>query len=210
MTLPPWLGTVDPMETGDTSDQVEDGDNGPKGRFIGPRLKELAHAFGLNQRQLALKLGADPKHFNGWWQNKRRASLISVCEMAERAGRSVAWMLGEEDARARLGTADAQGRVYMESKEVSPGVFYFTEASPDFPQGTPVFVDPTSAFVLDEWLLIKPTDGSTPWFGWANRIGDMDMLRRADGEEVRYVPTRHKVVGLIVGVLVKPSRPLSA
>lgn len=210
MTLSPWPDNVDAMATRDTSGEGESGDSKPKGLYIGARLQELAHVLGLNQRQLALRLKQDPKHFNAWWHNKRRAAFITIVEMAEAGGRSIAWLCGEEAARPLIGTVGAHGHLDMTSKDFEAGTIHFTEAAGQFPAGTKLMVDPTSVFVVGEYLIVQAGDAGVPWIVWAFQAGEMDMMLRLDGEELRYQPGRHKVIGLITGMVVRPPKPLSA
>lgn len=53
-------------------------------------------------------------------------------------------------------------------------------------------------------------DDGDPWLAFARSEGSAPLLDRMNGEVHVYSPDRYTVVGVIVGVLVRPPRPLSA
>lgn len=124
----------------------------------------------------------------------------------------MAWFLGEDSGRAIVGTADAMGRVKMTSHTLSPGLIAFPVAcGAAFPAGAVAFVDPGSAYLDGEYLLVRPRlDDGDPWLAFARSEGSAPLLDRMNGEVHVYSPDRYTVVGVIVGVLVRPPRPLSA
>lgn len=199
------------METPDTTAGGENEDSGPEGMLIGQRLHELAEALGLNQRQLALTLKIDPRHFNGLWLDKRAAGLPTITQIARLSGRSIGWICGEEAARPLIGTVSADGIVSMTTETISQGVICFIEATGLFEAGQRVFIDPTSAYAVGRWLLVRPRGSPTSWVAWARlREDGTRMLDRTDGERLEYQEGRHEIRGVIAGVLVPPPVPESA
>lgn len=200
--------TVVVMETRDPTESRLSEDSGPEGMLIGVRMRELASVLGLNQRQLALRLDIDPRHFNSLWQDKKTAGLPLILKIARKSGRSIAWVCGEEAARPQIGTANAQGLVTMVNQtQIALGIVYFAEASAAFPQGERVLVDPSSAWADGCWLLVSPRRGGT-FFGWAFETAGMRMLERPDGEQIVYQDERHEIIGVIVGAITPPpARP---
>lgn len=198
------------METRDTSANVGDGVNGPEGLLIGARLQELGDALGLNQRQLALHLHIDPRHFNSLWNDKKAAGLPLIMRIARHSGRSIAWVCGEEAARPQLGTVDATGRVMMTTDKtpIPQGLLYFVDGARAFAAGERVLVDPSSSWSVEHWLLVRPRMAGEPWIGWAFEQGDMRLMERVDGEVIAWSDERHEVIGVIVGTLAPPpARP---
>lgn len=197
------------METPDTSIS---GDNGPEGVLIGGRLQELAEATGMNQRQLALRVGIDPRHFNSLWHDKKAAGLPLIRKIGQRAGRSIAWLCGEEAARPLIGTANALGQVTMttDNTPISQGIIHFIDGAGAFAPGERVLVDPSDRWAEGHWLLVRPRAGGEAWVGWARMRGDMQLLERADGEVIAYADDRHEIVGVIVGTIAPPPKPASA
>lgn len=182
-----------------------------EGLKIGARLQELGASLGLNQRQLALRSGIDPRHFNSFWNDRRTASFEVIVKVAHRTGRSVAWVCGEEEARPQIGIADAIGRVTMSAQTMTAGVIYFAEASGPFPAGTRLFVDPSDAFVVGKWMLLRTrARPDETWLAWGQADGGIDFVQRSDGEVFRYHATRHEVLGVVAGMLMPPPSPLSA
>jgi transcriptional regulator with XRE-family HTH domain len=210
VTLCPWPDIVDVMATDDPSDRGATGDNGPEGVFIGARLKELAHTLGLNQNQLAVRCGIDRRTFNPYWTDRRKCGLPTVIKIAKATGRSIAWLLGEGAARPVLGTVDAQGHLSMKTPMLVPGVLLLVDTTPWWPAGTQLYVDPTTAFVVDEYLVLQTRGGAVPWVCWAEERGGLRLLRRPSGEVVVYDERHHELLGLISGVLSAPSKPPSA
>lgn len=192
------------MATTDTSVNGETEDNGPEGLLIGLRMQELAAALGLKQRQLAIRLDIDPRHFNSLWHDKKAAGLPLVMKIARKSGRSIAWVCGEEAARPQIGTVNAHGLVTMANDtKIAPGIMYFTEASGDF-------VDPADSWVEERWLLVAPKKGGERFYGWSFTSGAMRMFERTDGELIGYQPERHEIIGVIVGTLTPPPSKPSA
>lgn len=186
------------MATQGTSKKRKSEDNGPEGLLIGIRLQELADELGLNQRQLALRLDIDPRHFNSLWKDKKKAGLPLIVKIARRSGRSIGWVCGEEAARPQIGTANAQGLVTMATNDtkIAPGIVYFLEASGTFPAGERVLVDPSDSWSEGRWLLVAARNRTERFFA------------RTDGELLVFQEDRHEVLGVIVGTITPPpSRP---
>lgn len=203
VTAPARVVTLTPMDTHDIDE--------PEGLFIGTRLQELAKALGTNQRQLAIRLGIDPRHFNSLWNEKKAAGLPLIMRIARNSGRSIAWVCGEEAARPQIGTVDASGRVTMSNDTaIAEGFIHFVDGCGVFAAGERVLVDPTSAWTEGQWLLVRQRNGGEPWIAWTHNRGDMRLMQRIDGEVIGFSDERHEVVGIVVGSIAPPPGAPSA
>lgn len=108
----------------------------------------------MNQRQLALRVGIDPRHFNSLWHDKKAAGLPLIRKIGQRAGRSIAWLCGEEAARPLIGTANALGQVTMttDNTPISQGIIHFIDGAGAFAPGERVLVDPSDRWAEGHWL----------------------------------------------------------
>ena len=111
-----------------------------------------------------------------------------------------------------LGTVDAQGRLTMQTPMLVQGALLLLEATPWFPAGTQLHVDPTPAFVVGEYLVVRQRGdaSASPWLCYSEERGGLRLLRRPSGEVVVYDDRHHELLGLITGVLTAPSKPPSA
>jgi transcriptional regulator with XRE-family HTH domain len=77
----------------------------PQRRF-GDRLRQLRHAAGLSQEQLATKAGLDRTYVSSCERGERNVSLSTICKLAEALGVSPHELLtglaehGEQEGRA--------------------------------------------------------------------------------------------------------------
>lgn len=191
---------------------ADDDNTETEGLIIAARLHELADALGLNQRQLALRVGIDPRHFNSLWHGKKAAGMPLIMRIARKSGRSIAWVCGEEAARPQIGTVDAHGRVTMASdtSKISQGIIYFVDGINVFAAGERVLVDPSHDWSDGHWLLIRPRAGGEAWIGWARTRGEQRWLERLDREMIGYSEERHEIIGVIVGSIGPPPGDPSA
>ena len=126
--LEAWPCTLSGMATRDPNGE-------DIGLYIGARLQDLAKALGLTQGALAKLVSLDPRHFNNYWHDRRTVSLGTAKQIARLAGRSLAWLVGEEGARPLLGTVDALGRSTMTNNQPSFGTLHFVAPCGPFTAG---------------------------------------------------------------------------
>lgn len=199
--LPEWESTLAGMGTNRNTDS--------ESAYISDQLQELAASMGLSQTELSRRVGIDRRTFNPYWTGARPAGLPTIRKIALATGRSVAWLLGEGMGRAVVGIADERGRVTMTSPLTSPSIIKLPVAAGPFAAGTDVLVDPSSSYAADTYMLVRPRTGGEEWFAWGRVEGGLKLLDRLDGELHVYADARYEVVGVIVGMVVKPPRPLS-
>lgn len=199
--LPEWEGTLTGMGTNRNTDS--------ESAYISDQLHEMAAALGVSQTELARRVGIDRRTFNPYWTGARPAGLPTIRKIALATGRSVAWLLGEGMGRPVVGYADERGRVIMTSPLTAPSTIKFAQAAGPFAAGTDVLVDPAEAYTEDAYMLIRPAGSEEAWFAWGRIEGGLRLLDRLDGELHVFTEARYAVVGVIVGMVVKPPRPLS-
>lgn len=196
--------TATTMATRDTDDTSSDS------AFIGAQLQELASSLGISQAELARRVGIDRRVLNPYWTGLRPAGLTTIRKIALATGRSVAWMLGEGMARPVVGGADPRGRVTMQSPLTTASIVRFPQQAGPFAAGSEVHVDPCrDAYEAGQYMLIRTRETGDMFFAWGRVEGTVNLLDRLDGELHVYVAARYEVVGVIVGMVVPPPRPLS-
>jgi DNA-binding XRE family transcriptional regulator len=178
--------------------------------YISEQLKQLAASLGLSQSALARMCGIDRRTFNPYYTGARPAGLPTIRKIAIATGRSMAWLLGEAVGRPVVGTADNFGRVTMTSPITAPSIVMFVGSVGPFKAGMPVQVDPASSFSPGEYMLVRTRETGDAWYAWGRLEGRLSVLDRLDGELHIYDPARYEVIGLVVGMVVKPPPPPSA
>lgn len=199
--LPEWPCTLAGMGTNRNTDS--------ESAYIGDQLQEMAAAMGVSQTELARRVGIDRRTFNPYFTGARPAGLPTIRKIALATGRSVAWLLGEGMGRPVVGYADERGRVTMTSPLTSPSIIKLPVAAGPFAAGTDVLVDPSDTYAAHSYMLVRPRTGDETWFTWGREEGGLKLLDRLDGELHVYAESRYEVVGVIVGMVVKPPPPLS-
>lgn len=209
VTLHAWPITIGGMSARTTIDH-EDGPHlaEPESADISDRLQLLARQLGMTQAELGRFLAIDRRTLSAIYTGAKGAGLPLIRRAAKKSGRAVSWLLGEEDSRALLAEIDQRGRLIVDSPQIkAPCRMLFPQAAGAFAAGSEIFVDPCEAFVADEYLIVRPHDASDAWIAFARHDGTLDRL---NGELHVYSPTRYAVIGMVVGVVVKPPKPLSA
>jgi transcriptional regulator with XRE-family HTH domain len=179
--------------------------------YIGAQLQELAAQMGISQAELSRRVGIDRRTLNPYWTGARPAGLPTIRKIAQATGRSVAWLMGEGMGRPVVGIADPRGRVTMQSPLTTPSIVRFPQSVGPFAAGTDVLVDPCrDAYEAGVYMLVRTRETGDSFFAWGRVEGTVNLLDRLDGELHVYVAARYEVVGVIVGMVVPPPRPLSA
>lgn len=167
-----------------------------RGEFIGEVLVQLMERKGIGPQELADLAAVSYNHVINLRQNNKRASPAMMRKLARALGVTIARFV--EPAREpmeSMGRSFALGFVKFETEPVVPGSIEIVEPVGIFYPGDIVWVA-RGDFEVDRWLLVEGVEGEVAIVKGVEELG-VRLLLTGRGEEVRFRPDAHRVLGVI-------------
>jgi transcriptional regulator with XRE-family HTH domain len=166
-------------------------------RLISEAMETLRIQRGLSRRQLALASGVHPTQMSQILLGHQGMSIDRAADILGVLGATLVVSPVDERTPHRLGEVDASGRVIAETALALPAYLECREPFGDHPASTQLFIRELADFQRDRLMLVELGTGLELRLGVEE--SKMRFLRNAASDDLRYVPERHRVLGLVYG-----------
>jgi transcriptional regulator with XRE-family HTH domain len=167
-------------------------------QHIAAEMEALRLRRGMSRRQLALAAGVHPTQMSQILLGQQGASIERTAEILCVLGAALLVQPGDEQRPRRIGTIDEEGRFMADTPViVFPAYVECGPNTPEFAPGEQLFLKASEAFELGKIVLVELAGGRQV-MRCVEESG-LRFLRTLAGDDVRYVPERHRVVAVVYG-----------